>query len=81
MNDLIEKEVTGLKVKIDRGTCIASANCINAAPDLFELDDKRICKFKEAEEEIDKEKIIEACSVCPVNALYVYDERGKQIVP
>lgn len=81
MNDFIEKEVTELKVKIDRVTCIASENCIGAAPELFELDEERICNFRKTDRDISKEKIIEACSVCPVNALYVYNEEGKQLVP
>jgi ferredoxin len=81
MSDFSEKQISGLKVKIDRLTCIASKNCINAAPEFFELDDERICAFKELKNGIEKEKIIEACSVCPVSALYVSDENGKQIVP
>jgi ferredoxin len=85
MNEFSEKTVRvgglDLKIKIDRYTCIGSANCINAAPDFFELDDERICAFKELKDGIEKEKIIEACTVCPVNALYVYDKEGKQIVP
>ena len=81
MSRFVERKVSGLTVKIDRGGCIASANCINAAPDFFELDDERICAFKELKNGIEKEKIIEACSVCPVNALYVFDEGGKQIIP
>ena len=81
MSRFVERKISGLTVKIDRGGCIASANCINAAPDFFELDDERICAFKELKDGIEKEKIIEACSVCPVNALYVFEENGKQIIP
>jgi ferredoxin len=81
MNDIVEKKVSGLTIKIEKMTCIASENCINVSPDLFGLDDERICSFNEKAEGIAQEIIIEACSVCPVNALYVYDEEGKQIVP
>ena len=35
----------------------------------------------DSKEETGKETIIEAFSVCPVNALLVFDEGGKQIVP
>jgi ferredoxin len=34
-----ERAVGDLTVRIDRGTCIASANCIKLAPELFELDE------------------------------------------
>ena len=81
MNDIIEKKVSGLTIKIERTACIASENCIKAEPNLFELDDERICKFVESDEFIEKDKIVEACSVCPVSALYVYDNDKKQIVP
>ena len=81
MSRFVERKVSGFTIKIDRGSCIASANCINAAPDFFELDDERICAFKGRTDGIENEKIIEACSVCPVNALYVFDDGGKQVVP
>ena len=81
MNRFVERKISGLTIKIDRGSCIASANCINAAPEFFEFDDERICAFKGLTDGIENEKIIEACSVCPVNALYVFDEMGKQIIP
>ena len=81
MSDIVERKISDLLVRIERPTCIGSENCIKAAPKLFVLDSERYCSFVESAEETDKEKIIEACSVCPVNALYVYDEKGKQIVP
>lgn len=81
MKDIVERKVSDLIVKIERPNCIGSKNCINVAPNLFELDGDQICSFKENTEGIEKEIIIEACSVCPVNALYVIDEQNKQIVP
>jgi len=81
MNDIVEKEVSGLIVKIERPNCIGSKNCINAAPNLFELDGDQICSFKENLEGINQEIIVEACSVCPVNALIVDDKDGTQLVP
>ncbi len=81
MAETTEKIISGLKVRIERYTCIASKNCINSAPELFELDDEHICAFRVLKDGISKEKIIEACSVCPVSALFVFDENGKQLVP
>jgi ferredoxin len=81
LNDYFERNISDLKIRIDRPTCIGSENCIKSAPKLFVLDSERYCSFVEPVEEDDKDKIIEACSVCPVNALYVYDDKGKQIVP
>jgi ferredoxin len=81
MNDLIEKKISGLTIKIDRSTCIATTNCIKVAPDVFELDDENISSFKEVETEIEEDRLIESCSVCPVNALYALDKEGNQLVP
>jgi ferredoxin len=81
MNDIVERKISDLLIEIDRPTCIGSKNCINAAPNLFELDDEQICSFKDNTEGIEQEIIIEACSVCPVSALYVIDQNEKQIVP
>ena len=81
MSDIVERKISDLRVVIERITCIGSENCIKAAPELFELDEQRICSFKEPVEETDRDQTIEACSVCPVNALYVFDKEGKQLVP
>jgi ferredoxin len=81
MEDIIKRKVTDLLIKIERPSCIGSKNCINVAPKLFELDSDQICTFKESTEGIKQEVIVEACSVCPVSALFVIDENGKQIVP
>jgi len=81
MNDYPERKISGLNIKIDRTTCIGTANCTRVAPDVFELDDEKICSFIVNIPEIEKEILIESCSVCPVNALYAVDENGQQLVP
>ncbi|MFZ0452828.1 MAG: ferredoxin [Ignavibacteriaceae bacterium] len=81
MEEFKEKDISGLKIKIDRTTCIATGNCIKSAPEVFELDDERICTFKADFIEIENEKLIEACSVCPVDALIAINKNGEQIVP
>ncbi len=80
-SDFPERKFNGLKVVIDRTTCIGSANCVKSAPEIFVLDEEKICTFVEKPEGIEKERIIEGCNVCPVSALLVYDENSKQIVP
>jgi ferredoxin len=81
MSDIVERKVSELLIKIERPNCIGSKNCINVAPNLFELDDEQICSFKENTEGIEQEVVVEACSVCPVSALYVMDKDNNQIVP
>jgi ferredoxin len=81
MNDLPERKVSRLTVIIDRLTCISTGNCIKVSPEVFEFDDEKICSFKIPYADVQKEKIIEACSVCPVNALSIIDENGIKLVP
>ena len=81
MDDFQERKIGDLTIKIDRGTCIATKNCIKVAPEVFKLDDENISSFIELPGDIEKERLIDACSVCPVNALYVFDNEGKQLVP
>ncbi|HSP86861.1 MAG TPA: ferredoxin [Ignavibacteriaceae bacterium] len=81
MNETVEKTICGLQIKIDRTNCIATKNCIKVAPEVFQLDEENISSFVEPVEEVKKENLIEACTVCPVNALYVIDDKGNQLVP
>ena len=76
MEEFEEKFVSELEIKIDRTSCIATGNCIKSAPEVFELDDERICTFKTEVIEIENERLIESCSVCPV-----INKKGEQIVP
>lgn len=70
-----------LTVRINRGRCIGSANCTKVAPQVFELDDTQVVAFRPDAQEVDRDQLIEACRVCPVEALAVLDEHGRQIVP
>lgn len=83
MADTAEKEIAGLTVVIDRESCIGSGACIKVAPQMLELDDQEIVTFTEDAEDLDigREQVLEACQVCPVDALSVYDEDGEQLVP
>ena len=81
MEDFVEKKISDLKIGIDRSTCIATGNCIRVAPEVFKLDDERICSFKNDVVEINSDQLIEACSVCPVDALTAVNKNGEKIVP
>lgn len=81
MKDFPEKIIKGLTIKIDRTTCIATTNCKKVAPEIFELDEENIISFINGGDDVESDRIIEACSVCPVNALYVIDKDGNQIIP
>ncbi len=81
MSEHRDRTVAGLTIRIDRECCIGSGNCAKVAPEVFELDEGNIIAFRSDLGEIDRERLVEACDVCPVDALLVFDEKGKQIVP
>ena len=80
MSDVEERRFGDLTVRIDRRTCIASANCVKIAPEVFQIGEERIVTFREPLPAIDRERLLEACRVCPVDALIVLDANGKVIV-
>lgn len=68
------------KVRVDRLLCIGTADCVAIAPNTFELDSESKSVVKKQNGDSD-EKILEAAKVCPVLAIIVEDEEGKQIFP
>jgi ferredoxin len=81
VTDFLERKVGALTLGIDRTTCIGSANCTKVAPELFVLDSERIVTFREPAVELPEDRAIEACTVCPVDALSAFDADGRRIVP
>jgi len=81
VTDFEERRVDSLTVRIDRSTCIGTSNCAKVAPDLFVLDDERIITFRNPESPVSPEIAVEACRVCPVDALAAFDADGRQLAP
>lgn len=76
-----ERRIGGLTVRIDRTLCVAFELCIDLAPAVFRFDDEGIVTFTGQEGETDRDRLVEACRSCPVDALVVIDESGAEIVP
>jgi ferredoxin len=70
MADVEQRRIGGLTVEIDRLTCIGSRNCVKLAPEVFQLDADGIVTFTEDPPDIGRERLVEACLVCPVTALH-----------
>ena len=81
MSDAEEAKIGDLTVRVDRLLCVGFGDCIEVAPELWEFDDEGIVVFKDPLPDIDRERLITSCDICPVDALEVYDEDGEQIVP
>jgi ferredoxin len=80
VSDLGERAVHGLRVRIDRSLCVGFGDCITEAPAAFRLDDEGIVIFLEPER-VEREQLLRACDACPVDALTVWDDEGRQLVP
>lgn len=74
------REARGLRLEIDRDLCVGFGDCIDVAPDAFELDDEDVAVFTRPEE-TPREELLEACRACPVDAITARDEDGEILAP
>ena len=68
------------KIVVDRDLCIGAGPCVTVAPGVFELDEENKAVITNPQG-ADVETILLAAQACPVLAIFVYDENGKQIFP
>jgi ferredoxin len=81
MSDLVERWVAGLTVRIDRHLCVGFGDCVDEAPESFELDGEGIVAFREDPDAAGRERLLRACGSCPVDALTILDDDGRQLAP
>lgn len=67
-------------IKINREACITASSCVAIAPNVFEIDDEGKAVLKDTKG-ADENTILEAAKSCPVDAIVLEDENGKQIWP
>ncbi len=79
--DSEELQISKLTVRIDRLICVSFETCVEVAPELFQLDEEGIAIFTTDAASAAAELVLESCGSCPVDALQVVDESGKQVVP
>lgn len=62
-------------VKADFEACQGYANCVMAAPEVYDIDDEgTVVLLKEEISEEERAKVDEAVNSCPVSALSIEDE-------
>ncbi len=81
MSEIDERTIAGLRIRIDRDLCVGFGDCVSEAPEGFQLDADDIAVFGEHPESVERERLLRACEICPVDALTVWDGDGKQLVP
>jgi ferredoxin len=75
-----ERVTHGLRLCIDRSLCVGFGDCVDAAPEAFQLDDENIVILIDPER-VDRDRLLKACDACPVDAITVWDVNGEQLVP
>lgn len=69
-----------MKIVLKRDKCISAGTCVAISPEVFELDDEGKVTLKNPTGD-DEQTIIDAARSCPTQAIEIYDDDGKQIVP
>ena len=70
-----------MKVKVDRNLCIGAASCIAIAPKTFALDNEAKAIILDTATEENFAVLLDSAKSCPVVAIIITDETGKQIFP
>jgi ferredoxin len=78
--DVVKRTIGDLRIVIERDLCVGFAQCVDVAEEAFVIDDDEMVGFLDPEH-TDRQRLIEACKACPVEALRVFDQDGNQLVP
>jgi ferredoxin len=81
MSHIDERRVGRLTLRIDRHLCVGFGDCIQVAPEAFELDSEGVAVVIEGVEAVERERLLEACRACPVDALTAHDDDGALLAP
>lgn len=75
------KKVGQYTIIVDRNLCIGAASCVAVAPKTYALDNEAKAIFLPTAEEDNPQTQLDAAKACPVAAIIIQDESGKQIFP
>ena len=64
-----------IEVTVDRSLCIGSGDCVDTAPDVFQLDDEDKAVVVDPDG-APLDDVLTAARNCPVSALFVVGESG-----
>lgn len=77
----VTRKIRTLTMTIDRNLCIGAATCVAIAPKAWALDDEAKAIILDTSEEETDDTLLEAAKGCPVMAIIITDETGKQLFP
>ena len=67
--------VNRIEITVDRALCIGSGDCVDTAPDVFQLDDEDKAVVVDPDG-ASVDDVIAAAGNCPVAAIFVVGESG-----
>ncbi|HEY1274443.1 MAG TPA: ferredoxin [Thermoleophilaceae bacterium] len=67
--------VNRIQVTVDRGLCIGSGDCVDTAPDVFQLDDEDKAVVIDPDGAA-LDDVLDAARNCPVSAIFVVGDEG-----
>ncbi|MEK7577485.1 MAG: ferredoxin [Patescibacteria group bacterium] len=77
----VTRKIRNLTMRIDRDLCIGAATCVALAPLAWALDDEAKAIILDTSAEESDQALLDAAKGCPVMAIFITDENGKQVYP
>lgn len=77
----MKRTIRNYVMRIDRNLCIGAATCIAIAPKAWTLDDEAKAIILDTADQETDDNLIAAAKACPVMAIFITDQEGKQIYP
>jgi len=75
------KQIRHWTIKIDRSLCIGAATCVALAPKAYALDNEAKAVLLPTAGDESDDMLFAAAKGCPVSAISIMDDQGKQIFP
>ncbi len=64
-----------IEITVDRSLCIGSGDCVDTAPDVFQLDEEDKAIVVDPDGDL-TDDVLDAAGNCPVTAIFVFGEDG-----
>jgi len=77
----ITRKIRKYTMRIDQDLCIGAATCVAIAPKAWVLNDQAKAIILDTADQESDEALLEAAKGCPVMAIIITDETGKQVFP
>jgi len=68
-----------MRVEIDPALCIGSSNCMEEAPEAFEVDEHGLAVLRDTH--ASAEAVLAGARACPMDAIRVFDDHGRRLHP